>query len=231
VRGVVTSPRLVSLIFLGRSVYHNDDDPQVLLVLQSLCVTFATTLWPLYLQDTFGWGSRGYAPLVFLSSVFSAAAITLAPVLGRALGQLRVLVITYILGAGAAAVTFSTSDTTLGVWTHSVSFILLLTVLALLEPVLKANASTSMPESVQGISFGVLTSITGIGVMVGSPLATYLYNLSEAAAIAKGGEGSSPGALPMWVAGGFLVCSAVLLLAGVVVGGVSSSSDKHTHPR
>lgn len=199
-------------------------------MLQSLCLTFANTLWPLYLTDAFGWGPRGYAPLVFVSSVFSAAAITLAPVLGRALGQLRVLMMTYALGAGVAVITFAQSDGVVGIWFHCISFILLLTVLALLEPVLKANASVSMPERVQGVSFGVLTSIAGIGVMVGSPLATYLYNQSERPQT-DGTQATSPGSLPMWVVAGFLVTSGVLLLAGVTLGGVSPTSEKPPHSR
>eukprot|EP00038_Savillea_parva_P016243 m.16369 g.16369 ORF g.16369 m.16369 type:complete len:481 (+) comp3378_c0_seq2:298-1740(+) len=203
-----------------------------LLVLQSVCVTVANTLWPLYLQDEFGWGPRGYAPLVFLSSVFSAAAITLAPVLGRSMGHLQVLVFTYVLGALSAAVTFSMPNgTTTSVGGHCLSFILLLTTLALLEPVLKANASVSMPEKVQGVSFGVMGSIAGVGVMVGSPLATYLYNLSSVPTIeADGVQGVDPGVLPMWTVGGILACSALLLLGGVVVGGIPAG-DRHGHPK
>jgi hypothetical protein len=57
--------------------------------------------------------------------------------------------------------------------------------------------------------------------MVGSPLATYLYNVSEHRARTSTGP-DVHGALPLQVVGAILVCSAFMLLAAVALGGVTT---------
>lgn len=146
----------------------------VLLCMQSLVTTTCSMLWPLYIADHFGWDTEQYAWLIFVSSCSGTMATAMAPAVAEAIGQARSMTLAYTMCACCA---FATIEG--GPIVTSIAVTGILTAMAFVEPGIKAGASTSMPQLFQGSAFGILNSVTGVGAMVGSPFATYVYRLSK----------------------------------------------------
>ena len=165
-------------------------------LLDAVARTSASVAWPLIARDRWGWGASEFAGPVFVEAVVSALLVFFAPTLSeRAGGGARTSVALSLLAAllaGCASASFTT-----GV------LVLLLAVLAMKDPCLRALGSLTLPLLLQGRAFALMSATRSLGDTLGNWVATRLYEPATAV-------GASA---PLLLAGGLLLLEAIVLAA------------------
>ena len=158
----------------------------VALMAQGAVSALMYTIWPLFLRVHFDVDDDGFAPLLLVSSVASAAAVLLAPtMLARARGgALTVAAIAACCAGLATPAAFAVqcprgSSSSALPW-HTLLILISVAAAALLDTSLKSAASELAPRSWQGSAFGVAASLSGVGSVTANVFGTMLYEHSLA---------------------------------------------------
>mmetsp|Transcript_11234 Transcript_11234/g.18329 ORF Transcript_11234/g.18329 Transcript_11234/m.18329 type:complete len:454 (+) Transcript_11234:457-1818(+) len=141
----------------------------VALAVISLSSTSAAVdiLWPMFLQVTFGWDSKEYGVVLLLTTAANITGLTLSPVLEKHLSQLYASCL-MMLGVGISAALAFGSDPPHTPAIHVPLVVALAFFLGIGESSLKSLATLQMPRYLQGRTWGVLSSLQGLGVIIGS---------------------------------------------------------------
>lgn len=235
----------------------------LVLVLQAVCCTVTSSLWPLYLADVFDWTTREYSIVLLISSFACTAGVSAVPFLERFVSSLRnvsrvstcpfsCLFVTHpfaplhtmltlsrrmssvmlamtccAIGAGAALFAFSPKAPDMAaIGANVVLTVVLLTVLAVVEPTAKGYISRHTSLKRQATSFGGMAMTTGIGEMVGSYTGTHLYTLSAQDQMPVASFGIQGAAVPFAFVAVCLVTMFLLLLWPLSRFGGSPSQNK-----
>ena len=181
------------------------------LYLRAACEALATILWPLFMRAHFGYDERGYARLLFLSTLLSTVAVAAFPRLQRRVGDADTVAVLGATAAAALGLAFVVqSDAAAARTLHAALALLSIASLAALEPCLRALASTLVPHSLQGRSFAALNVASALGAATAGVVGTRLYQFSL--------DGDGGASLPPLLRGGALptVLAAPCLLAVVL---------------
>jgi MFS family permease len=177
----------------------------IVLVVQSMSATSASVLWPLFVHEHFGWEAPEYALLILATSIFSTGAIAAVPAVEASCGRFGSALGALVLASLTGCFAFSFQQHSAApICTHIVLVVIFVASLAFLEPSLKSLASSYMPRSLGGRSFGVLGTLAGVGSIAGNYIGTYLFELQYPAF-------ASGGVLP------FLGCSALLVVSAAAL--------------
>ncbi|KAK3235892.1 hypothetical protein CYMTET_53935 [Cymbomonas tetramitiformis] len=196
----------------------------MILVLQAFCVTVGDVLWPLFLHDRYSWGPTYYSYMLFLSGVLSALGIASVSSFERRLGGSRFLIWTCSFAAVTCLIAFSIPN----VVVHIVFSIGFVSAMACADPAIKTLATLFLPATLQGRSFGVLATISGLGSILGHWAGTRLYRMPAYQGSAVWAFSYSEGGLP------YLAVTLALTLAVMILLWVSAhydnEKDKQTPP-
>jgi len=147
----------------------------IILIIHSISVTVVKVLWPLFLYDNFGWTDGEYAYVISFDSLISIGAIASFPVIEKRIGRFRTATISALLAAFFGIVGFSFHNTKSIIVLHVLMVVLFIGCTAILEPNIKYLTSLYMPQTFQGLTFGVMSTLNGLGNIVGNLAGTFLY--------------------------------------------------------
>lgn len=148
----------------------------VALMVQASAEAAVTTLWPLYVKDSFHFGPTGFSYMLLSCTVFSAGMLATISNLGNAYGDRRVLLSIMVGALVGSLVAFRLHSP---FWPlvvlHTVFATVFFACCTSMDPLIKSMTTFVVPPSYAGRMFSLLSVATGIGKIGANLAATRIY--------------------------------------------------------
>eukprot|EP00049_Salpingoeca_infusionum_P005835 m.97627 g.97627 ORF g.97627 m.97627 type:complete len:615 (+) comp13105_c0_seq1:156-2000(+) len=200
--------------------------------LQVFAASTINVIWPLFLHERYNWASKEYAYALLASSVVTTIALASFPVIQDRLGATASGISLSMLGGFFVTVAFLwTAPNAYAATIHVLLACVGMFMVGALEPCIKTAMSLGMATSSQGMSFGVMSALSGVGDIAANAVSPRLFAMTKQVSMLNASvvdaendtagkhivrllHYGSDGALPFLLVGILLwVCAFLILLA------------------